>query len=224
MSEKNQRLIRTLVAAMNERRYDRVRALCSKDFVSKGLPFSGSGWDWDSSDGKHVFVKFVIPGAPCDGKLLPGDEVLAIKTGDQCYEGYDALRSNYWGQGVPGDEIQFRLRRGTEELSVVVVRGLITTYQFGLADFLSNLDFFDRSWPDHHEEIIRIVDGGEHLAVLSLMSGTNRRLSRPATWATCMIYGVRDGQIVELTGIEDSLSQLIQLGYGMASPAKKESA
>jgi ketosteroid isomerase-like protein len=214
------RVVRDFVSSMNERRLDRVRSLCSADFSSKGMPFSGCGLDCDDTDGKHIYVKITIPGSPCAGKLLPGDEILSVSEGGRTCEGYKALRANFWGQGLPGTEVEFRIRRGGEELSVAVVRAVIASYQFTLSEFIQDLALFDRDWPDHHEEIMLMVDGSHYITVLSLVSGTNRTLSRPASWAMCVIYTLRNGKILETRRIDDSLSQVKQLGYMITPPGK----
>ncbi len=58
------------------------------------------------------------------------------------------------------------------------------------------------------------------MATVSTVSGTHAAYGRPATWPSFNVYGLRDGKISELRGLDDLFAQCKQLGYVLTPPAK----
>lgn len=221
MSEKNLRVVRDFIEAGNEGKIEKIRTLCSGDCIYKGMPYVGCGFNVDDSDGKRVLVTATIPGAPSEGKLLAGDEILSVREGGRIHEGFTDLHMSPWGPGIPGHPVEFRIKRGGRETEVTVTRGRIPAYEVPIGGILDSMEIFFRGWPDHREEVELIVDGGDYVMVHSMMSGTCAELGRGAFWATSSLYRIRDGKIVELRGVDDSLSQYRQLGYAIVKPGKR---
>lgn len=220
MSMETLKVVRGFIEALNSNEFERLRSLCSEACVYKGSPYVGFGINTDDSDRSHFMIKSLFPGSPAEGKLLPGDEILSVGEDGRKYEGFRELSKNPWGQGRPGTKAEFRIRRGGKELSLALERGKIRSFDVDISDIAESLKAFAREWPDHREEIEFIADGGEHVTVLSTVSGTNADLGRGALWSSCTIYTVREGKIAEFRGVDDSLGQLKQLGYEVVEPVK----
>lgn len=220
MSEKNVQMVRDFITAGNEGGIDKIRSFLSDGCVYKGTPYVGCGFNLDDSDGKRILVSSTLPGAPSEGKLLAGDEILSVRESGRVHEGFTELHMSPWGPGRPGEPVEFKLRRGGKEIEVTVLRGKVPAYEVNLDGMLEGQKTFYQTWPDHHEDIELIVDGGEYVAVLSMVGGTNAELGRCAFWASSSLYRVRDGKITEIRGVDDNLSVYKQLGYSVSEPGR----
>jgi len=220
MSEKNVQMVRDLIAAGNEGGIEKTRSFFSEGCVYKGTPYVGCGFNIDDGDGRRVLVSSTLPGAPSEGKLLAGDEILSVREAGRVHEGFTELHMSPWGPGSPGEPVEFRLRRGGKEIEVTVSRGKVPAYELPLDGILEMQKTFFRTWPDHHEEIELIIDGGEYVAVLSMVGGTNAELGRRAFWASSSLYRLQNGKIIEIRGVDDNLSVYRQLGYSVSEPGR----
>ena len=79
-----------------------------------------------------------------------------------------------------------------------------------------------KDWPDLKTEIKLIFGEGDRVACYWINSGTNQEYQRSAVWSEMNMYRLKDGKIVEGWGVEDSFSQLKQLGYRIDEPVTEQ--
>jgi C-terminal processing protease CtpA/Prc len=218
MSIENIEVVRGFYAATNAGDFDKAGTLCDKECRVKGAAYVGCGFMVDEKDTTKIIVLKTLKGAPADGRLKAGDEILSVVAGDRRYEGYAEMSRNPWGPGAPGTKVLFTVRREGREVQVELTRAKIPAHELSYADMRLFMEAFLRDWPDRRDEPDLFIDGGDYVTVVSLIGGTSKEFKKPAFWQSISVFRLRGGKIVEMQGVEDGLAMYKQLGYTITAP------
>ena len=226
MSKTNVQIVQEFIEEVyNKKRYDRAFEYCTEDYVLHIAPYIGIGADWDDRSGdKHVLVD-VAPNGPAAGNLQIGDELVRVTDGQKTLGTFQELKEIAWGQGAMGTSITVTVNRGGTIMDVILTRGRVEGFDVVLSQSLDRWkDYILKYWPDSHAEIQKIFGDSDYVACYSINSGTHQGYRRSAFWADCSMYRLENGKIVESWGVEDSFSQMKQLGYQINEPVTETSA
>ena len=72
--------------------------------------------------------------------------------------------------------------------------------------------------PDFKSEINLILEAGDKVAYFETLSGTSAEFKTSAIWTSCSIARIENEKIVESWSVDDSMSNLLQLGYQVKEP------
>ncbi len=222
MTPTNVEIVKQFVDALNHNDFDRIQELCSPDCIAHGMPFVGVGIVADTSDGQHTIVRAVVPGAPASGILQAGDEILRVSGPEATWDGFEALKNGLWGWGIPGTPLTITVRRDGQPLELHLHRGRVDAFDRKLSEFIDAWRH-DKltTWPDLQIDIKLIFEKDDLVAFFAIDEGVNQDYRFAAIWSECNIFRVRDGRIVDTWNVEDSLSQMKQLGYQLTEPQKE---
>ena len=203
---------------LNQRNPDLLAKYFSENYAGHVTPYVGVGVAPDFSDEEKVTIQMVVPGGPCDGKLMVGDELLRVSDGDRTWETFDELRDSGWGHGPLDTAFTVWVRRAGEGHEITLTRGLIQgvdlPYHFvetGMAEFLKN-------WRDWQTRLVHVIEVGDLVAYHAEHQGYNARFGRSAVWSEFGFVRVQDGKITDWWYNEDLYSQYRQLGYTIEEP------
>lgn len=223
MSNSNIQTVREFIeVVLNQKRFEQAFTYMDRDCVSHSPPYIGIGFNWDSTSGTEIKVIKTSPNGPSDGRLLPGDEIVRVTDGKKTWSTFEELSQSVWPLGMAGTSITVTVRRDGQLLDVPITRGRVEAFDIKIAD---QIDVWKEStlkyWPDLVSEI-RMIFGSDDLVACHLInSGTSQEFHRFAVWSEYDIFRLRDGRIVEMWGLEDSLQQLMQLGYELKAPLQE---
>jgi hypothetical protein len=185
-------------------------------------PYVGLGLTTDEVAGNQVFLLDVAPHGPAFGKLMPGDILIRIQDDIRTWETFEELKTGLWGQGVPGTHLTATVRRNGELLTIPLIRSRVEGWELRLEKVVNMWrDDVLKNWPDLHTSIEMLIGSDDLVTCYCIVSGTNQEYHRAATWSECSVYRIRNGKIVETWGVEDTFSQMKQLGYRITEPVKE---
>jgi predicted SnoaL-like aldol condensation-catalyzing enzyme len=223
MSKTNIQLVREYIEEVpNKKHFDRIFEYCSKDCVIHIAPYVGLGLNADDRSGERIILLDIAPTGPAHGKLLPGDELIRVQDDDKIWETFDELKSGMWGMGVFGTRLTVTVRRDGKLLSIPLVRSRVEGWDLKLHEIVDVWwDDIKKHWPDIRSEIKLIFGQDDLVSCFSIVSGTNLEYQRTAVWSECNIYRIQNGKIIETWGVEDSYSEMKQLGFRISEPVKE---
>jgi len=226
MSRTNVQTVQEFIEeVLNHKRFDHFFDYWSEDAVSRAAPYVGLGLNFDDRSGDKVILIDIAPNAPATGNLKVGDELIRVTDGVHTWESFKDLKSGLWGQGIMDAPLTVTVSRGGELMDIPLKRGRVEGFDLVLSTYIDMWrDYTLKYWPDMHIEIKKIFGDGDLVACYAIDSGMNQEYHRSAVWSEMGIYRVRDGKIVENWGLEDSLSQMKQLGYQMQEPFSEQAA
>ena len=205
----------TIELIVNQKKIDMWDKFFSPDYLARGAPFIGIGFTRDTSEKKHM-VTFVIPGAPADGKLQAGDELLWVEDQHQRRTGFEEIE-----QGLQGKEYKVGVRRGEQTLEVDLARELIKGFDTPTDQAKSEMrEFITDQIPDLTADIKLIIADGDMVVCLLEYRGTHTQFEREAVWREAWFTRLAENKIVESWPIIDESSFLRHLGYQLVPPGK----
>ncbi len=223
MDNKNIQIVRECIEQINNaKKFDKIYDYYSEECVFYNPPYVGLGFFPDDSSGERLEVKSVAPNSPATDVLQQGDVMLRASDDNASWEGYDQLRTGLWGQGKLGTEVTLTLMRRGETIEAKIKRGRIDGFNLPIATLHDVWrQFLLEEMPDLKTEIIQIMASGDLVAFYAANTGTNKIYNQPAIWSECNILRIKDGQIVEWWGVEDTLSEWRQMGFQIREPQKE---
>jgi len=226
MSKTNVQIVEEyLEEVLNHKHFDRVFDYCAEDCVFHSPPYVGFGLNFDDRSGDKVVLLDIAPSGPAAGNLQVGDELVRVTDGAKTWETFKDLKSGLWGQGVAGTPITFTVNRAGRLMDIPLKRGRVDGFDLVLSTYIDVWrDGTLRDWPDLSVEIKLIFGEGDQVACYSIDSGMNQEWHRSAVWSELGIYRLKDGKIVEMWGVEDTSSQMRQLGYQIREPVMEQAA
>jgi hypothetical protein len=226
MSKTNVQIVEEYVEEVSNRKhFERVFDYCTEDCVIHVAPYVGLGLNFDDRSGDKVILKDIAPNGPSAGNLQVGDELVRVIDGTRTWETFKDLKSGLWGQGVMGTPVTFTVKREGQLMDISLKRGRVDGFDLLLSTYIDVWrDSTLKDWPDLKTEIKLIFGEGDRVACYSINSGTNQEYQRSAVWSDINLYRLKDGKIVEAWGVEDSFSQLKQLGYQIDEPVTEQTA
>jgi len=223
MDNKNIQIVRECIEQINNaKNFDKIYDYYSEECVFYNPPYVGLGFFPDDSSGERLEVKTVVPNSPATDVLQQGDVVLRASDDNESWEGYDQLRTGLWGQGKLGIEVTLTLLRSGETIEAIIKRGRIDGFYLPFATLQDVWrKFLLEEMPDLKTEIIQIMASGDLVAFYAANTGTSTIYNQSAVWTECNILRIKDGQIVEWWGVENTLSQWRQMGFQIREPQKE---
>jgi len=207
---------------INQRQFDRLPDFCTPDCVSHAAPYVGLGLTAEDTDGEHVILRSIVPNGPAHGHLHVGDELIRVKDGERTWEDFDELRKGLWGMGVVGTELIITVLRHGNLVTIPIERGRVDNFDINLSEFFNtNNPYWTRDWPDLHMEIQQIFESGDKVICYAINSGTHMEYDRSAIWGEIDIFKLMDDKITDIWAVEDSFSELKQLGYQILEPVRE---
>ncbi len=204
---------------INKKLFDRYDEYFTEESVFHNPPYVGMGLSTDDTSGDKVFIKSVAKGGPAEGYLLPGDQLLRVSDEKDTWETYKQLREADWGQGVIGTPVSIRVLRGGKIVDVQLKRGTVQSFDNRAFDFKEIFRYsVTKIWPDQKVTIEHLIEEGDLVMAHGLGSGTNMDYHSHAIWEFIELFRVRDGKILENWSVENSYSELKQLGYKIVPP------
>lgn len=223
MTNNNVNVVREYIEqVINQKYFDRMFDFCTQDCVSHSHPYVGLGVNFDDTSGERLILKQVAPGGPADGHLEIGDELIRVRDGEHEWETFHDLRNGLWAQGVVNTELAMTVRRHGNLLTIPLTRSRIEAFDMRLADESAWFaQYINKFWPDLHCEIRTIFSGDDTVACYMVNSGTQTEYNRSAVWGEIDIFKMRNGKISEMWGVENTYSQLKQLGFQVTEPVRE---
>lgn len=223
MDNKNIQIVRECIEQINNaKNFDKIYDYYSEECVFYNPPYVGLGFFPDDSSGERLEVKSVAPNSPATDVLQQGDVMLRASDDNASWEGYDQLRTGLWGQGKLGTEVTLTLMRRGETIEAKIKRGRIDGFNLPIATLHDVWrHFLLDEMPDLKSEIIQIMGSGDLVAFYAANTGTSTIYNQSAVWTECNILRIKDGQIVEWWGVEDTLSEWRQMGFQIREPQKE---
>jgi hypothetical protein len=223
MSKSNVKLVREYIEEVyNRKHFERIFDYCSKDCVIHIAPYVGLGLNSDERSGERVILLEVSPYGPAHGKLMPGDELARVQDDTRTWETFEELKSGLWGQGVLGTRLTLTVRRDGKLVEVPLVRSRVEGWDLKLGNIVDVWqDDVRKHWPDLKSEIKLIFGEDDLITCYTINTGTNVEYHRAAVWSECNIYRVQKERIIEMWGVEDSYSEMKQLGFRITEPQKE---
>ncbi len=113
------------------------------------------------------------------------------------------------------------MRRG-ETIEAKIKRGRIDGFNLSIATLHDVWrHFLLEEMPDLKSEIIQIMALVTWSLTMPANTGTSTIYNQSAVWTECNILRIKDGQIVEWWGVEDTLSEWRQMGFQIREPQKE---
>lgn len=224
MSKNNTQIVKEFIEEVfNNKKFEKAYEYCSKDCKIHITSYIGIGFNSDDSSGKQIIVTEVAPNGPATGKLQVNDEVVAIRDEKNNYQTFKEISegTHSWGQGVMDSQITLTILRDGMQMEITLKRGKVEGFDLSLAKNLDIWKFYTtKIWQDLRSEFELTCAEGDLVAFYLLNTGTNLEYNRSAIWSEVDIYRLEDGKIIEMWGVEDTLSEFKQLGYLIRPPAK----
>ena len=223
MENKNIQIVKECIEQIiNAKQFDRIYDYYSEDCVFHNPPYVGLGFFPDDSSGEQLVVKGVASNGPSAGLVLEGDVLLRASDEDGIREGYDQLRTLFWGHGKPGSEVTLTLFRAGETVEVTIVRGRVEGFDNTLPKLYDVWEhFLLEEMPDFKTEIHQIIASGDLVAYYAINTGTSTIYHQSAVWPECSFLRLDNGKIVESWFVEDELTHLRQMGFQFSEPSKE---
>ena len=207
---------------INQKHFERLSEFCSEDCVTHSPPYVGLGITADDSSGVRVTLTQIAPHGPAAGHLQVGDELVRIHDNDRAWETFDEIKNGLWGQGILGTELFVTVRRHGNLLTIPLKRSRIDEFDIKLSEAWATVEpYFRKYWPDLQMEIKEIFEAGDMVTCYAVNSGLNLEHNRPAIWGEIDIFKVKNGEITEIWSIENTFSELKQLGYQITEPVRE---
>jgi predicted ester cyclase len=220
MSKTNVQIVQEYVQdVLNHKQFERIFDYFTEDCIFHSSPYVGLGISMDDRSGDKVILVDIAPNSPAAGNLRPGDEIVRVSDGTKTWEGFKDLKSGMWGQGIMGTPITVTVNRDGKPMDIPLKRGRVEAFDMVLSTYIDQWrDNTLKFWPDLNIEIKMIFGEGDRIAFYLTDSGTNQEYHRSAVWGEVGIFRLKNGKIVESWGVEDSFSQLKQLGFQINEP------
>jgi predicted ester cyclase len=223
MSNENTKTVEGYIEqVLNQKQLDRLFDFCSEDCVVHTSPYVGLGVNFDDTSGEKLILTHIAPHGPADGHLQLGDELIRVRHEEKTWESFDALRKGLWAQGSVGTEIFLTVRRHGSLITLPLKRTQIDQFDIKLSEFYETLmPYLQQYWPNLKMDIKEIFGDGDRVACYVVNHGTNLEYNRSATWGEIDIFKLKDGRIAEIWSVENTYSELKQLGYEIAEPIRE---
>jgi ketosteroid isomerase-like protein len=203
----------------NQKHLDLIPKYFSEKFVGHSSPYVGMGLMYDDTSGDKIVIKTINPGAPADGKLMVGDEIVRAQDGDRVWSSYDELRmGGIWGQGAMGTPVTVWVRRGDAELEVTLMRGMVRGFEYPYNMIKTGMGEFFKEFPDLKTRLVSAIESGDMVAYHIENQGHNVRYGRSAVWSEFGFMRIQDGKITDWWSSDDSVPQFRQLGFTILEP------
>jgi hypothetical protein len=182
----------------------------------------GIGLDFDDTTGTSLILYQIAPNGPAAGLLKIGDELVRVKDDTRSWESFHDLRSGLWGQGLEGTEVAMTVRRNGQLLTFHLKRERIESFDLKFSDMMKNfIPEMQKNWPDLKSEIKIIFGADDMVSCYMVNSGTNLEFGRSAIWGEMDLFRLENGRITETWMVENSFSELKQLGYQITEPIRE---
>ena len=206
---------------VNQKRFERLSAFCSDDCVLHSPPYVGLGLNADDSSGEHVILTHIAPHGPAAAHLQIGDELIRIHDNERAWETFEEIKNGLWGQGVVGSELTVTVRRHGNMLTIPLTRTIVDEFDMKLSEVWEvAAPYFRKNWPDLHVEIKQIFAADDMVTCYAVNNGTNLEYGRTAVWGEIDIFKFRNGKISEVWSVENTFSELKQLGFQVNEPVR----
>jgi hypothetical protein len=220
MTQTNSSILRGYFEDVNNQKHlELIPKYISEKFIGHGTPYVGMGVNSDDTSGNKVIIQLVFPDSPAEGKLKVGDEILRVFDGERTWKTYEELRQGIWGQGVIGSSVTVWVKRDNLEHEINIIRGLVKGFEFPYKLIEPGTREYFKDWPDLKTRLVNVIETGDLVAYHVENQGHNVRYGRSAVWAEIGFVRFQDGKIIDWWSLEDSFSQLKQLGYTIREPA-----
>lgn len=220
MKSNKQIALEMLDVIINARQFERDMEFYFPESIYHGPTYVGIGYLPDDTSGV-IKIKLITPGAPADGHLQVGDQIVAVSDEHVSLESYEMMKNYNIGHGVPGTNVTMRVLRDGKEMQFTLTRAQIQGNNLVYKDVrdLALIEYM-KLWPDLKVKVHMAVEEGDLVVVYCVYSGTNVEYHRFAIWPVMEIYKFKDGRIMESWGIEDQAIQWPQLGYTIHPPGR----
>ena len=222
MSKTNSQIVQEYFEiVINQKHFERTFEFCSQDCIILNPPYIGLGFNSDDSSGEQIIITEIAQNAPATGKLQVKDQIVRVKDAEKTWETFQDLKAGSWGwgQGILGTQVTITVNRGGKQIEIPLTRGHVEGFNLKLS---TNVELWSNNtlkyWPDIQCEIKLICAEGDLVAYYAVDSGINHEFMRSAVWDECGIYRFKEGKIIEMWGIENTLGLLKQLGYQVHPP------
>lgn len=203
----------------NRRRLESLPGFCSPEAVIHAPPYVGLGVNFDDTSGERLILTQIASDSPACGHLVPGDELVRVRSEEQTWETFGTLRKGLWARGPAGSEIAMTVRRHGNLVTLPLRLGQINKFDIRLSEWLMTvIPYLNQYWPDLRMDIREIFGAGDMVACYSINHGTSLEYNRSAIWSEMDLFRLLDGRIVEVWSVENTYDELTQLGYQVSEP------
>lgn len=203
----------TIEQIVNQKKIEKWSQYFGAEYIARGAPFIGMGFDRDTSEKKHI-INMVIPGSPVDGKLQVGDELLWVEDEQKRWGTFDEIE-----QGIKGSKYKVGIQRGNRTIEEEISRGFIEGFETPTDQAMSEMqEFITNEIPDLKASIKLILADRDMVVCLLEYRGTHAKFKRETVWREAWFTRLSEGKIVEGWPIIDETSFLRHLGYQIIPP------
>jgi len=223
VSKLNVQIVREYTdVVFNQKQFDQAFRYCDPDCVIHNPPYVGLGIGTDNRSGERFIIIEIAPNSPAAGHLLPGDELVRVIGGDKTWETYKDFLYGNFTQGIVGTPITITVRREGQLLDIPIMIGRVEGFDMKFSKYIDIWkNIITTEWREFKQDIQQIFGADDLVSIYAINSGTHREFHHSAVWSECDIYRLREGKITDIWVVEDSLTELTQLGYRLHEPVRE---
>lgn len=223
MSKSNVEIVSEYIdGVFNHKQFDQASKYCDPNCVIHNPPYVGLGIGTDNRSNERLIIIEIAPNSPAAGHLLPGDELVRVTDGDKTWETYKDFLYGAFAQGIVGTPLTITVRRQGQLVDIPIKRGRVEGFDMNVSKYIDIWrNVIATEWMEFNEDIKLIFGADDLVTVYIINSGTHREFHQSAVWSECDIYRLREGKITDIWAVEDSLTELTQLGYQVRQPVKE---